>query len=185
MFERKYWAEGHCVDIPDFHSFLGLFRSGSGTSHGGSALFEHSAQHSMIEADSVEHSAQLPPPFLPGKCLETRTIFALKHAHLPRIVGSIPTDCLENRSRGDCKLSMIVNTDRPDSDFCAPNVWTKRRNCEPRRTFSPIFGSSGEFVSTFSAICAQYGSFQFTTIECWNALLEPCFLNEKLPMSMI
>jgi len=23
------------------------------------------------------------------------------------------------RSRGDCKLSMMVNTDRPDSDFCA------------------------------------------------------------------
>jgi len=54
-----------------------------------------------------------------GKCPEISTVFALKHAHLPRIVGSTTIDCLENRSRGDCKLSMIVNTDRPDSDFCA------------------------------------------------------------------
>src|SRR5258708_17383850 len=77
---------------------------------------------------------QLPliPDVRIGKCPEILTIFALKHAHLPRIVGSTTIHCLENRSRGDCKLSMIVNTDRPDSDFCALNVRTKRRNREPR-----------------------------------------------------
>jgi len=56
---------------------------------------------------------------IPGKCPEGSTIFALKHALLPRMVGSTPIDSLENRSRGDCELSMIENTDHPDSDVCA------------------------------------------------------------------
>ena len=45
----------------DFHSFLGIFRSGSGTSDGGSTLFEPSARFSNLEADSVEPSPHLPP----------------------------------------------------------------------------------------------------------------------------
>jgi len=38
-----------------------------------------------------------------GKCLETQTIFALKQAPVPRLVGSTTIGCLENASRGDCK----------------------------------------------------------------------------------
>jgi hypothetical protein len=38
-----------------------------------------------------------------GKCLETQTIFALKQAPVPRLVGSTTIGCLENGSRGDCK----------------------------------------------------------------------------------
>ena len=58
LYSKYHFSNKRCT--PDFHSFLGIFRSGSGTSHGGSALFEPSAQNSIIEADSVEPSAQLP-----------------------------------------------------------------------------------------------------------------------------
>ena len=44
----------------DFQWFLGIFCSGSGTSHRGSALFEHSAWFSIIESKSVEPWAYLP-----------------------------------------------------------------------------------------------------------------------------
>ena len=36
-----------------------------------------------------------------GKCLGIWADFALKHEHLPPIVGSTTIDCLRNRSRGD------------------------------------------------------------------------------------
>jgi hypothetical protein len=54
-----------------------------------------------------------------GKCPEISTDLALKHAHLPRIVGSTTIGCLKNHSRGDCKLLVMVNTDRPGAAFCA------------------------------------------------------------------
>ena len=38
---------------------------------------------------------------------------------------------------------VLGNSDRPDADGCAPMVWRTRRNGEPRRTFSPLFGSEG------------------------------------------
>src|SRR6266536_2125663 len=46
--------------MTNFHSFPGIFRPWSGTSHGGSGLIEPSTQHSITGADSVEHSGHLP-----------------------------------------------------------------------------------------------------------------------------
>ena len=51
--------------------------------------------------------------------LRISTDFALKHAHLPRIVGSTTIDGLENRTRGELSDSMGVHTERPRIAFCA------------------------------------------------------------------
>jgi hypothetical protein len=48
-----------------------------------------------------------------GKCPEISTIFALKQAHLPRIVDSTAIDGLRNGSRAIVFHPSSVNSERP------------------------------------------------------------------------
>ncbi len=61
--------------MTNFHSFPGIFRPWSGTSHGGSGLIEPSTQNSITGDDSVEHSGHLPLPEreLSGNCAQYST----------------------------------------------------------------------------------------------------------------
>jgi hypothetical protein len=84
----------------NFHSFPGIFRPGSGTSHGGSGLIEPWTQNSNLQAHSVEPSGHLPPAPI-GKWREMWAGFALKCEHLTPIMSSTTIGHLRNHSRGD------------------------------------------------------------------------------------
>jgi hypothetical protein len=67
----------------NFHTFLDRFHSASGVSYKSSAPFEASSHNSSIEANSVEHSAQLPALYAAGgKFTQERADFELKGGNL-------------------------------------------------------------------------------------------------------
>ena len=101
------------------------------------------------------------------------------------MVSSTPIDCLENRSRGECKLPMMVHTDRPDAAWWAPKVRTTRWNRELSRTFSLICGSMGRVRLTMQPnVCSTWliSNYNHRGPERASGAM---FLNKKPSMCMI